>query len=723
MVFAMAIAVLLIAMTSLAIRPTIEQEGPTGLAYTLAADLRAARAEAMRSGHRVAFCFASDGGQNSLSRSAHIRQGEQRGEIWRSVSYDSEYDATIFLGTWGNAERKSYDIPPAWKASTARELALFFAPDGRAYSEDLPELEGRYAVVVASAMEGRFNGAAGVLRAARHPQTVWINRSGAVEVEPNQTPAGALPQGGSGGDDLEVAELSPDHRASGSAPALLSASFLPQQIEGVDSSGIGQNFVCIHPNQREGQQLEYGLATIEVRAEDQDGGPLSYTLEAQASDGEAGKFSIVGQQGEMSYLYDDKRHRYLWKAVASWRPPPAAPADLTYQLSMTISDPEGNSVVASTQAGLLPAVTNLPAARIVMETSGGRLYLTNLDGANEILISRNGAEYDPFFSRDGSSIFSFHDLDDGSHGLRGRPANGSTAYVDLASFHGSASTVFFDPTLTFAAILTPGGDMSYPWGKVTEVDDGSGTPTYVYTEGTESVDTTHLAIINLMSTDPPISVTERGDGTFYWAANARHTFHFGEEEPTPQVTQFGYGPFHVFPGHHPRSRTSSLVGFPPQPVPSSVSVETAVGRIYNPADQDWYLQVQGNELLVRNQVSGTSAVVETASGFESDTSDLRRNPSWSAGGEYVAFITSPGPAAHVVAKQVLDSSLELRSSFPTTIDLDAAGASTAQLSPEGRWLYFQRNNSVYRAVNSSGGRVVNVTRHLDADIADYVISP
>lgn len=724
MVFALVIAVILMAMTTVAVRPTIEQEGPRGLAYTLAADLRAARAEAVRSGRPVAFCFASGGGSNSLSRAAHIRKGEQRGAIWRSVNYESEYDATIFVGQWEGAAQKDYNVPPSWKTSTSRELALFFGPDGRAYSEDLPELAGRYAIVTASQMEGRFDGPTGVLRAARNAQTVWVNRSGSVEVETDQGPLGPIPEGGT--DQLAVAELTHDSRSGGSAPTILGAKFLPQKNEELDTAGIAQNFVQIHPNQKDGQQLEYGLANLEVKVEDPDGGPLTYTLTAEPSGGDPGKFSIAQQSGEMSYVYDERTHGYYWKAVVAWRPPPAADVDLTYELTMTISDPEGNTVVASTAAGLLPGVTNLPPARIVFETAAGRLYLTNLDGANEVCLNKRateaGPEYDPFFSRDGSSIFSFHDRPDGTHQLRGRPANGNTDFIELATFAGTSSSIHFDPTLTYAAITTPAGTQDYPWGEVTPVP-GSDPPTYTVNEGVSRPNVTHIAIVNLMSTDPPINVTDESDGTFFWAANRRHVFEYGEREPTPLVSPFGLGPFHEPPGHQSATRVRHLAGFPPNPVPAGGSIERADGRIYNPADEDWYLIVEGNRLMARRQGTSQSAEVHNAASFEFDTRELRRNPSWSADGERVAFITNPGPDAHVVTKHVLDETMSLRPSLTSTFNREFSHAHSAQLSPDGRWVYFHRNQKVFRTLNQPDGRVVNITEDLEADVVDYAVSP
>jgi prepilin-type N-terminal cleavage/methylation domain-containing protein len=730
LVFAAAIAVILLGMTAVSMRPVIDQEGPRGLAHSLAADLRAARAEAMRSGRPVAFCFASDSRTNSLTRAAHVRVGEQKGKLWRTLSYESEYDATIFLGKWGDAVSERFNIPDGWRASTSRETALYFAPDGRAYSEDLLSLDGRYPLVVASAMEGTFNGAEGTLSGVVNPQTIWVSQRGTIEVKTDQTPLGTLPRTGS--KDLTVARLGDEPAGSGAAPTIVSSTFLPGQVDGLETAGIGQNFVQIHPNQKDGQQLEYGLATIEVRAEDADGGPLRYVLAATTSTGDAGKFSVSEQQGELSFLYDEVARRHLWKTVVSWRPPPSAPANRTYQLFLTVYDPEGHSVEVSTEAGLLPAVTSLPPARIVVCSTGQQMYLTNLDGANEVRITRDGPEYSPFFSQDGSCIFSFHDLDAaaGHRELRSRPANGSIGYARLADFQGATSNILYDPTYTFAALLSPAGTHNFDWGQVTESsgggggeEDGGGGTEYNFSNGSNSVPVSNVFILNLMSSDPPVRVTSMGTGEFFWAANARHTFFFGEEVPLPEITEHGYGPFSPNPGHEEIRLAKYLVGFPPTLVDSEVEAVSAAGRVYNPAHQGWYLVVDGNRLSAHNQSTGVSQLLYTAPGGFERSDSGRPNPSWSADGERVAFIASPGPSARVISLRVLDSDFSLLSSPEVDFELAVADASRAQLSPAGEWIYFLRGGNVMRAVNQTGSPLVDITDHLEIDVADYVISP
>lgn len=734
LIFAATISVVLLAMSFVAMRPTIEQEGPQGLAFALAADLRAARAEAIRSGRPVAVCFASESRTNSLTRSARVRVGEQKGKVWRTLSYDSEFEATIFLGKWGEAVAERFNIPNGWRTSTARETALYFGPDGSAYSEDILVLEGRYPLLVASALEGTFNGPEGTVSAARHPQTVWVSQRGTIEVLPGEVPLGTLPSTNRA--ELPVALLRDDVTPTGLSPTILSSSFLPEQIEGLATAGIGQNFVQIHPNQKDGQQLEYGLATIAVRAEDIDGGPLRYTLSATASSGEPGKFSVSQQSGDLSFIYDEVERRHLWSTVVSWRPPPSAPAGLTYELTLTVHDPEGNTAEVSTAAGLLPAVTSLPPARLVICSDAREMYLANLDGANEVLLTQNGQEYSPFFSQDGSCVFSFHDVDSaGNRELRSRPSNGSVGYARLASFRGSTSNVVYDPTYTFVAITNPNGFHDFDFSVKTEEDDdddddddddsgggdSGGSPTL--TPGSTAVAVSNVYVLNLMSTDPPILVTSKGEGDFYWAANARHTFYYSDNVPLPTIDDPEVGPYIPPPGYEVVRRAKYLVGFPPAVVDSDVEAVSAAGRVYNPANRDWYLMVQGSRLRMFQETTGTSFTLFDAPGGIEHSDWGRDNPSWSADGERVVFVASPGGSARVISMRVLDSSFTALSSPQINFDLATSNPKKAQLSPGGEWVYFLSGGNLMRADNRTGSPTVDISDHLEREITDYVVSP
>ncbi len=414
----------LFGLTTVGLRGSIQKEGPRGLAHSLAGELRAARAEAQRSGQLVAVCFPSDRKTNSLSRSVYIRRGAQRGKVWKRLNFEREFLATIFLGTWPSATLASDALPPGWSSSTSDEVAIVFRPDGTAICNDIPAINDSVPIVVAQAMQGDFSGPSGRLSGALHPQTIWVSKSGTVRVNSDKAPLDTLPRAGTS--ELAVAQLKPEVLAS-STPRITSANLFPKVIDPDQGSGIGQTLVQLHPYQKHGSQVEYGLASIEVSATDDDGGPLAYKLISEASGGSggAGAFSVPNQEGIMKYSRDPRDGQYRWRALVSWRPPPGAPAGTSYNLKFVVSDPEGNTAEASAATNLLPTIESLIPSRIVMETTTRKLYLTNLDGAGQVWVNPKEGEYFPFFGRDGSKLYSFFDRPGNRAELRSRPANGT----------------------------------------------------------------------------------------------------------------------------------------------------------------------------------------------------------------------------------------------------------------------------------------------------------
>lgn len=722
-IFAFLIMALLLGFTTVSFRHSIDQEGSRGLAHTLASDLRSARAEAQRSGKLVAFCLASDNKTNSLARSAFLRKGEQRGNIARTFQYGGEYDATIFAGTWPGAELNTVDIPFSWSVSTNDEVAIHFRPDGTAFSNDLPSLDGNFPLLVASSFEGSLNGPTGTVTAALHPHTIWVSATGAVSVEETVGPLGRLPVGES---SLTVAELDLDGEPPESAPILVAAKFFPEQTENFDTATVGQNYVSIHPSQKAGSYLEYGIATIDIKATDADGGPLTYTLEATASEGEEGKFTVSNLQGQMKYGFDETLGEYVWHALISWRPPPSSPPDLEYELAVTLQDPEGNTSVVSSEAGLLPRVTSLPPSRIVMGSTGEDLFLTDLDGSNEVHITHDGGEVDPFFSADGSRIFSFHNLPGDVRELRSRAADGSTNFDRLATFTANSSQVHFDPTFTYAAVVSPGGTMGFPWGRWEQQTTGTGedqTTEWVFVTGVSQVPVSRVSILNLMTNDPPILVTDAGDGTFEWAANHRHVFRYGAVEEN-EVTTDRSRTFHPHPGHQPTGGTSILEGYPPRVTSFTGSFVSAQARIYNPAVPNWYLEIEGDSLRLKSDSGPTfNEIVHTATGgFDFDTV-TGQGPSWSADGRSIAFVAEPGSAATLVTMHVLDDGFAPITSFVPDAELALPGATKAQLSPQARWVYYLRNQVVYLAENTTGAGAIDISSHIRPTMQNYVVSP
>jgi hypothetical protein len=728
LVFGFLIVAILLGMTISNLKFSVEKEGPRGLAFTIASDLRAARAEAQRSGKMVAVCFPSEGRTNSLSRSAVVRKGAQRGHVSKILSFGDEYDATFFLGSWpGSAVDSSHDLPISWSISTNDAMVVYFRPDGTAFSNEIPEIGGNYPLVVASSFNGSLNGPTGTLSHAKNPHTVWVSASGSVTVDENKLPSGTLPPGES---NLAIAEFDLSGEPSPTAPVILYTKFLPEKVEGLDTANVGQNFVSVHPNQKEGGYLEYGLATIEIKAKDQDGGPLTYTLEAEASAGDSGKFTVTNQEGQMRYVFDETENDHVWQSVISWRPPPGSPPDLEYELTVLINDPDGNSIEVSSAAGLLPKVTSLPPARLVMSTDDNELYLANLDGSNEIQITKNGAESLPFFSADGSRVFSFYDHSDGSgkRELRVRTANGTTSYDQLAVFDNVGTTVRFDPTFTFAALVIADGTDYFPylyvWSET--VDDGAGGTTIEWYSRAEVSEPAKYKIlmVNLMSSDPPVLIASdvSSVGAFRWSGpENRFTFGYGSrvgKDPGPLGGPFTGVPS---PGFKAADEYSfhKLEGHPPVKQPAAAFPGKAVDRSYNPADPGWYMEISSGTLYVKHS-DGTSHVISSAGAFENDPEN-RKTPAWSANGEFVSFIENPGASGKLVCLKVLNSDLQWLGSPATTTTI-SGNLSSAQVSPEGEWIYYLRGNQLFR-VESGGSAGVNISSRISGSLSGYVISP
>lgn len=698
------------------LKGSVRSEGPRGLAYALASELRAARSEAQKSGRLVAVCFPSDLKGNSISKGCLIRRGDQLGKIFRTVSYEGEFGAFIFLGRWEASPAPKIEglIPDPWATSVRNELCLFFRPDGTAFSKDLIPVKGRFAILVASALSGSSDGPEAMLTGATDPNTVWVGDSGMVEVEENRTPVGNLPPGET---VPAAAELKTDSITTSTSPELLSAAFLPEQVRQIDSAGVGQNFISIHPEQKDGKALEYGTATIELKVHDQEGGPLHYVLSAEGSHGDGGAFTVPDHRGVMRYVFDRELNRHVWYTSIAWRPPPGTRRNTVYQLSADITDPDGNVLTVSSEANLLPAVSILPPSRLVMCTDDDELYLANLDGANEILISRDGPEHSPFFSADGSHIFSLHDLGPGRRQLRRRTADGSRRFAPLTTLIGDYSTIRFDPSFTFAAIASPRQERNYPWGRV-----DYGNESESFTTGSSRVLLYNVVLVNLMSRNV-IPVSDTAKSGIEWNMLRRHRFYYTEVVESRQAV-YGAQEYHEYPGYVEEERHLRLEGFPSRLMPVNGRKVPAYGKIFNPANRDWYLEVDGTTLLLKNEKLLFSREVDQSPGGYEHQPDSGKTPSWSADGTRVVYIKTASSERTLISKTVLREGLDAAlDTFPVDARIDGRDITMAQLAPWGWWVYYLRGDVLYRSRNGGNGRTVNLSYRLGKGVKSYVISP
>lgn len=229
--FGFLIVSVLLSLTTVSLRGSIRQEGSRGLAYALAEDLRAARADAQGSGVPVAFCFPTDEGENPFCCSFMALKGEQRGRFSRAHNYAGEFEGAIFIGEWPGASTATEPLPGAWHSSVSGQAAIFFRPDGTAFSNEIPLVDGRYPLVVGSAFRLSSNGELGLptIDAVSNPYTVSVSPAGTIRVEDRVVPGAPLPQA------LELpSPAAPDleaPRAEG-MPTILSVTTLPERTEG-----------------------------------------------------------------------------------------------------------------------------------------------------------------------------------------------------------------------------------------------------------------------------------------------------------------------------------------------------------------------------------------------------------------------------------------------------------------------------------------------------------
>ncbi|MCA9776150.1 MAG: PD40 domain-containing protein [Candidatus Eremiobacteraeota bacterium] len=724
-----AILAILLGLTAISLKSSVQREGPKAMAHNLVADLRAARTEASRSGKLVAVCFPSEEKTNPFSQNALVRRGAQVGDALRTLSYDRAYNGYIFAGTWPGATPSGSEVPVGWTVATENEISIYFRPDGTAFSNDLPSVEGNYPLVVGSAFVADRAGPASTVTAVSDPYTVWISGSGNISLDEGTTPAGSLPP-----TDIKPhpAPFGAAADSKDSSPVIEDIKFLPEGIPGSDTVGLSQNYVDIHPDQKESERLEYGIATMLITASDRDGGPLYFDLYAIASSGERGKFTVSNETGAMDYIYDPTTDAGKWQALVSWRPPPGAPEDTVYELQITIRDEEGHSAFTASGAGLLPKIANLPPSRMVIQTADRQLYMANIEGANTVKLTKDEEpEYEPFFSPDGTRIYSKHDTPAGGLQLRVRNADGSDLRV-LREFSPAIVAanraidgdidIRFDPTYHYAAYRFNIRNADYEAYRVVtqtkplvyRLVPDHGRPGQIY----------ELELLHHNGGVPPLKVATDAYGQFYWDGETDHTLRFKSRTSYEELDyrvmtglppNSGLGPYLPVPGYRENPTDGvTLEGFPPTTRPAMGVGVNATNQIFNLTEPDWFLETPSPGIQLRR----TSM---TSSNEVTDDSIVGK-PAWSADGLFVAYVKDNGTDQEITVKEVLNPDFSAKSSPVVKYTYRTSGVSSVKLSPKGRWVFFIKGNKLYRAINSSGSTPVEISSSLGKDIAAFAVS-
>jgi len=489
---------------------------------------------------------------------------------------------------------------------------------------------------------------------------------------------------------------------------------------------MGQNYVNVHPDQKETDRLEYGIATLHIKATDRDGGPVYYQLQARSSADDNGNFSISDDSGAMAYVYDEEDGLYYWQALVSWRPPPGAAEDTEYELKVTVRDEQGLTDSTVSGAGLLPVINTLAPVRMVMETQSKELYLSNIEGGSLVELTVPGEpEERAFFSPDGSRIYSFYKPTGGGEQFRVRNADGSRAHRVLRNF-AAGIDLKYDPTYQYVAYLDPGSNITkdYPY-KEPKFVPRRGRPNWILEDKVGRKTAKRLEVLHLLADDPPITVstTANPDTRIYWDARNKHTLVYDQFETKSQITSTPrgssqvLGPYVPSPGYQNFTRASQLTGYPPQlgTIDPDKTVD-ASSRSYNPAEERWYVYVDGTTLWLEDRNEPSKRVSLDSGSFLGEVN-------WASNGQQVVYVKRQGASNKVVVKHVLEPDLTLRSRITTRFEYSAPGLHNAQLAPTGKWVFFLEGTKLYRAVNSRGASKVNLSENLGKSLDSYVVSP
>lgn len=741
-------AATLIGITAVSLRRTIDREGPRGLAYAVASDLRAARAEAQRSGSQVAYCLPRGTGDALFARSAVTRKGEQRADVYRTHGYEGDFDASIFVGGWSGASLGPAPSPPLsadWQTGLDGQHSIIFRPDGTAFSPTIPRKDGHFPLLTGGAFSVG-GGEAGLpsLTAVTDPYLIWVSESGSVSVVEHTTPVGDLPA--SGEVPAQIAQILSTALPAPAAPDITDIRYLPSRVPGLDP-GLSQSYAQIHPEQREGADLEYGLATLELSATDPSGGPLYYQLSSTPSKGDfAGNFSSQNDRGRMNYIQDPVTGQWKWSAIVAWRPPPGAESDTEFQFRVRVFNDRGLEDVVESGAGLLPVFRTLDSPRLALEEEGsGNIFIANIDGASIMEVTQGaGNESRPFFSPDGTRMFTFNGTDASSSQLIVRNADGTGRRV-LSDIPRSSDDVEikFDPLYAFAAYSYESEPPTFPFFTLEEVPISSGSD--------DTMMEIHYNVIGPHDGQPPVSKTLKilhlnsqeeltltlalsGEGSTNWGWDGTRRFHINFQEyvgadpvPVPGPVISGPDPYIPSPGYKSSGyRTKQLLGYPPTVVdvgdaPAQPNYHSYKNRRTEANFTRWVLAKydtleagEGTYLRLRDPEGGTNEDLGV-------TDQVLGEPSWSNDGRSVIYLCRDGAGNfRLVNRVLLSGSGDASPQGPVTV-LTQNGVTNPKLSPDGDYVYFLRGAHLWRCRVQENSEET-VVRLSDKRIVNYAIT-
>ncbi len=373
-------------------------QGASAIADALAAEIRAARSQAMATGWPTAIGIPSSGGKIYAAQGFYELEGPVLPRVTRTRSFESEAKGVyLSVATWAKSSggdwlRKSPEtgsgfVPDAWSPPFPEDFLLLFLPSGQVLSNGWSYDENGYSIVVSNGVTATVGTGSSEtssftdtppdfqISGAANPYTVTVGLDGTVSTHKGLggTSSGVAETGAGG---VEVAALPPMSAKPTALPELVKMDGFPKQILEEPNSPIAV--------------AQDGFLSLVVDAWSPEGVPLF------AEWGGDGRFSSA----EATPLEWNPTEG-VWRGRVEWKPPATAKEGDEYQLNVRVKDRYGH-LNAGGDVGVLKIVVTKQPWRVAY-LKDGEIWRTEMDGSGQTkLCEGTFLEFD--VSADGSKL-------------------------------------------------------------------------------------------------------------------------------------------------------------------------------------------------------------------------------------------------------------------------------------------------------------------------------
>lgn len=436
LVMTVSLAALMVGGTLLAMRKPMAQAGSRAVAEQVAEFLRSARQQAVAEQVPVAVILPTDNGAYPCSQSVALARGEAQPHVTRVLDFARENPRTVlFVGTYptstGTWTLETPDLaetnfwgtgyaavdPPLVRWVNARQDFVFlFTPRGSVLTNNIPNLNGSYRIVVSQGATTGVSVATGTgftlsapppaagLTEAADPYLISLSPTGAVSVEPG--PA-SVPTGE--GLSVQAAPALALTAASDADPTITDVELFPPA--GVDALDMGVSATL--PRDRQ--------MTIRVRATIPSAEDLYCNVTVTGLDGAGNPVTNVGSLSSPGA----KRMRYQpqisgplpvaahWVTEWQWLPPSGllGQGEL-FTIVAQVKTKRGTIVSSLSTPALVKTVKMYDKGRIYFAgvdpyTDKLEVFMVRADGSDLTRVTHeepSNAQYSPTATRDGNKL-------------------------------------------------------------------------------------------------------------------------------------------------------------------------------------------------------------------------------------------------------------------------------------------------------------------------------